>query len=58
MFGGKGPWKNMYGYGEEGKETPFGKMTKKTGMPKVNVDNVKFDDWDWEKNDPDFYRQY
>ena len=33
----------------------FTKMTKKAGMPKVNVEKHSFEKWNWEQNDSEFY---
>ena len=34
------------------------KATRPVGRPRQNTNNVPFEEWDWKKEDPDFYESY
>ena len=34
------------------------RATKPVGRPKQNTQNIPFDEWDWEREDKDFYDSF
>ena len=40
------------------KAGPIHNATKPVGRPNPNTTNIPFEEWDWQKNDPDFYASY
>ena len=40
------------------KEGPINNATRPLGKPRLNLNKTSFEDWNWEKEDPDFYRSY
>ena len=36
----------------------FAKQTENAGMPNMNRQKVPVEHWDWQANDPVFYRQF
>lgn len=42
----------------EEKGGKFTQATKPVGRPKMNNQNIPYDQWDWQKEDPDFYASF
>ena len=43
---------------DDPKEGVFSRITKPLGTPKPNHENIPFDKWDWQKEDPAFYESF
>ena len=37
---------------------PIHRATRPVGRPKQNTENIPFEKWDWQKEDPDFYQSF
>lgn len=58
---GGGPKRHKYQDYFDEMERKGGKVTQATkpvGRPKMNSENIPFEEWDWEKEDPEFYKSY
>ena len=55
-------WEGFGGHPQQDKNhnqrEEAGRRTNSPGIPRANLQNVPFNEWDWAKNDPNFYRQF
>jgi hypothetical protein len=56
--GGRRPHKYQEHFDEFEKNGRFSKYTKPVGRPRPNKENVPFDKWDWQAEDPEFYESF